>query len=71
MGASAVSESNVGRSVKKPGGPARIFCEGTMASIGFKNAGGTISDMLGTHIELAVPLALLAMLAKVEVGSIN
>lgn len=71
MDGTVVSESKVGRSVKKPGGPARIFCGGTIASIEFRNTGVTISDMLGTHIEVAVPFTLLAMFAKAEGGSIN
>lgn len=64
-------ESNVGRSVKKPGGPARILCEGVITSIGFKNTGGTISDRLATHIEGVVPLTSLVKFGNVEEDSIN
>jgi hypothetical protein len=71
MGGTDVSESNVGRSVKKPGGPARMLCGVTIVSIEFMKTGETISDILGPHIEVAVPLTLLAILAKAEGGSMS
>ena len=65
MGGTSENESNVGKSAKKPGGPARICGAETTASIGFKKMGGAISD-IGTPIEGVVPLTVLAIFAKTE-----
>jgi hypothetical protein len=61
-------ESNVGKSVKKPGGPARACGTGPMVSNEFKKTGEVISD-IGTLMGGAVPLEAGAMFAKTDVGS--